>query len=278
MPSKGMFRQRALEELQAPEKLDELMTLTSPRSWLALITMAALTALAVLWGVAGTVTRGVEGRGILLQKGGIKTAHSLDEGVVIDLLVEIDDHVEVGDALARIADPEGQAGVRVEYSPYRGRVVDLMINEGELLHRGSSIATIVDEDATLDLLLYLAPTEGKQVEPGMVVAVSPSTVPREEFGTIRGRIVHVSEYPKTRAGMLRDLQNEQLVDSLSSEGAPIEVWVELETADTPSGFEWSSGRGPNEPVTSGTLARARVTTRELRPISLVFPVLARDGR
>jgi hypothetical protein len=272
---KPVFRERALEQLHSPERLDELMVLTSPRSWLALLSMAALILVALTWSVVGTVTRGVEGQGIILQKGGLKTAHSLDDGVVSELLVDVDDLIEVGQPIARVLDPAG--GTRVESSPYRGRVVELMVNEGELIARGAALAAIVDEQAPLELLLYLAPTQGKQVEAGMLVAVSPTTVPREEYGYIHGRVASVSDYPKTKAGMLRHLQNERLVESLSQAGPPIEVWVELETGATTSGFAWSSGDGPPELITSGTLASARVTTRELRPISLLFPALGRDA-
>jgi HlyD family secretion protein len=80
--------------------------------------------------------------------------------------------------------------------------------------------------------------------------------------------------------MMGALRNEQLVDSFIQEagGAPIAVRAEL-TADkgTPSGFRWSSGKGPDVNLTSGTRCSGAVITRSQRPIALVFPALDSGG-
>ena len=276
MAGKLQYRERALEELHSPENLDELIVLTSPRTWLAVVLMGLLITGVLVWGWFGTVTRGVEGHGILVQEGGVRTVQARGDGYVLELLVEIGSEVAADQPIARVVEPDGKT--RDERSAYSGRVVDLLVNGGQPIERGEALATIVDDSARLEVLLYLPPALGKQVDPGMAVGVSPSTIPREVHGYIVGRVASVSDYPKTRQGMLRELQNERLVDSLSAEGAPIEVIVELERADTPSGFAWSSGRGPERRVSSGTFTTARITTQALRPLSLVFPSMAREPK
>jgi len=42
-----------------------------------------------------------------------------------------------------------------------------------------------------------------------------------------------------------------------------------------SGYHWSSGAGPPVRLTTGTLARAEITTREQPPIDLVVPIMRR---
>ncbi|MGH3147979.1 MAG: NHLP bacteriocin system secretion protein, partial [Rubrobacter sp.] len=57
-----------MDKTLSPDELDQLMRVTSPRGWLALIALVALIAAAVVWGVFGTVPVQVSGdRGVLLR-------------------------------------------------------------------------------------------------------------------------------------------------------------------------------------------------------------------
>jgi HlyD family secretion protein len=74
--------------------------------------------------------------------------------------------------------------------------------------------------------------------------------------------------------MMRILKNDKLVQQLSAGGAPIEVQSDLiPSGDTLSGYKWSSPKGPETHIESGTLCSATITVKQQRPISLVIPVL-----
>jgi HlyD family secretion protein len=168
-------------------------------------------------------------------------------------------------------------------SPYAGRVVELKVKLGELVERGSSMFTLIPFDAAtadggkggdLTAVVYVPPGEGKQIKLGMTVGLSPATAPREEFGFMEGRVKYVAEVPSTPEGMLNTLKNKQLVQTLSNNAAPIEVVVVLDRdASTPSGYRWSSSRGPNIKINGGTLAQATIEVRDLPLLSLVIPPL-----
>jgi hypothetical protein len=66
MDEHPLFRKRALEKLQAPEQLDQLLSVTSPRSWLALLAISGLLIAAVLWSVLATVEVTLPGSGVLV--------------------------------------------------------------------------------------------------------------------------------------------------------------------------------------------------------------------
>ena len=121
---------------------------------------------------------------------------------------------------------------------------------------------------------FSAPGTGKKVAPGMEAQVSPSTVKREEYGAIRGKVTWVAEFPATARGMTRLLGNEALVTKLMEQGPLIQVDVAL-TRDpaTPTGYRWSSSRGPTLRITSGTLATGSVVVQRDRPISLLVPAV-----
>jgi HlyD family secretion protein len=166
-------------------------------------------------------------------------------------------------------------------TPYAGRVVELKVNLGELVERGTSLFTLIPANTLVsaegtDLIgvIYVPAGEGKQIKAGMPVMLSPSTAKREEFGFLMGKVRSVAEVPSTPEGMMRTLKNKQLVQTLSNNAAPIEVVVELERDPaTPSGYRWSSSRGPDLKINGGTLGQADVEVASLPLLSLVIPPL-----
>lgn len=62
-----LFRKVALDRLSSPEQLDQLMKITSPRAWLALIAIAILLAAAGLWAIFGSIPEEAEGNGVLVS-------------------------------------------------------------------------------------------------------------------------------------------------------------------------------------------------------------------
>jgi HlyD family secretion protein len=126
------------------------------------------------------------------------------------------------------------------------------------------------------VVLYVPSSYGKQIQVGMTAYVSPSTVKREEFGLMVGRVTYVSDYPATSRGMLRILKNDKLLASLVGADSPYEVHADLLVDEhTFSGYRWSSSQGPPLKIQSGTRAAAYITVASRRPIEMVVP-LARE--
>ncbi|HEX4477837.1 MAG TPA: NHLP bacteriocin system secretion protein [Polyangiaceae bacterium] len=165
---------------------------------------------------------------------------------------------------------------------HEGRVVEVRAMVGDLVTPGLPIVSIerAGEKGSLEALLYVDSREGKIVRPGMEVELAPSIVRKERYGVLLGKVRTVESFPSTRQGMMHVLHNDQLVDAFLSDtaGTPIAVRAELRPApNTPSGYKWSSGAGPDLILTSGTRCAAYVTTRTQRPIALVFPSLDYGG-
>ena len=159
-------------------------------------------------------------------------------------------------------------------SPIEGRVVEIKISPGSVLAVGTAVVEIESEGNKLDAVIYIPPEQGKRIKPGMQVHIEPSTVRREEFGMMLGRVETVSEFPMTPQGMTAVLHNETLVTKFSHDGAPYAAKVVLEQdPSTTTGYRWAVGDGPNLHLTSGTLARAEITTRRQRPLDLIIPLI-----
>ncbi len=157
-------------------------------------------------------------------------------------------------------------------SPYSGRVLEVLANRGDVVNPGTAILSVEVLSENLQAVLFVPAATGKQVQRGMTVQLSPSTVKREEYGSLLGTVTWVAEFPSTSRGMVRLLGNEALVTKLMEQGPPIQVNVALRRdAATPTGYRWSSSRGPDLKISSGTLASGDIVIRRDRPVHLVIP-------
>jgi HlyD family secretion protein len=159
-------------------------------------------------------------------------------------------------------------------SPIAGKVTEIKAAAGTVVAPGKPILSIETAGEGLELALYVPPEQGKTIAPGMEVRIEPATIKKEEFGTLIGRVIDISQFPVSAEGMMAVLQNAQLVTRFSAEGAPYAARVRL-VADpaAPSGYAWAAGHGPPLRLSSGTTADAEVTVRRQRPITLVLPLL-----
>src|SRR5258708_11132312 len=96
-------------------------------------------------------------------------------------------------------------------SPIEGRVLEVKISAGAVLAVGTPVVAIESEGSKLEALIYIPAERGKNVKLGMPVRIEPSTVKREEFGTMVGTVVTLSDFPMTPQGMAAVLHNDNLV-------------------------------------------------------------------
>lgn len=179
------------------------------------------------------------------------------------------------DARRRVDELTGQLRQRdTVVSSVAGRVTEVKVAVGARVQAGLPLVAVESGVTGIEVLLYLPPDRGKQARVGMEVRVAPSTVTKEEFGTLLGTLTEVSDFPSTPQAMLATLQNERLVAQLSPKGPPFMARVALRRDPaTASGYAWTGGAGPATTLASGTLADAEVTVARRAPITFVLPWL-----
>ncbi|MFX4263277.1 NHLP bacteriocin system secretion protein [Pelotomaculum propionicicum] len=454
--SSGIFRKVSLERLSSPEQLDQLVSVTTPRAWFALIAIGCILATTLLWSILGSVPTRVNGQGIIIKSYGVYNITHTEGGQISDVRVAVGDVVKRGDVVARIDQPDlveqindlkteyehlkklelntnpgeeilgselaglydlnrrikearssipydeanytsavsgreheiGMAEISLEQAmineenkqdyvdkltilyensvisenemanaakdlelarlatraaeveltklsagdweetviTYRaklrqaqlnvqlleeqfnttkamkisetekkikklqdelnlksavvsrvdGRVLEVQARKGDMTSPGANLVSLerMGNTVKLEVILYVKAEDGKNITPGMEAQISPSTVKKEEYGFMLGRVVSVSEYPATAQGMMISLGSKELVSKLSGEGAPLEVRIDVITDEsTVSGYKWSSSKGPPLTINSGTLCAGTVTVREMRPIRMVIPMV-----
>lgn len=163
-------------------------------------------------------------------------------------------------------------------SQFSGRILEITVNPGEVISAGTRLASIDAEnpDSKLVGITYFPIADGKKIQPGMQMQVTPQTVKRERFGGIVGTVANVSAFPITKEAVAKEVGNPELAAGLVSEkqDGVMQVLGNLEIdPKTASGYKWSSSTGPQLKISSGTTTVVRVTVEERAPITFVFPIL-----
>lgn len=268
-----MFRKAALDRMSSPERLDQMMKITSRRGWLALVGLIALVVVALVWGIFGSVPTTVSGQGLMLREGGDSPVPALVVGQVATVDVAVGDHVVQGQVLATVRPLSGGDPVAVT-TFQNGRILELQVDVGNVVDPATSVALIDDVSQELGVVLFLPSPLGKQLQVGMEVEVAPLSVDRQNFGHMLGTVSWIAPTPATPQGLTRLLGSEAMAQGIyqSTGGSPLEIHVAIaEDPESPSGFRWSSGRGPNVAITTGTLVSNLIVIDEQRPLELVLP-------
>jgi HlyD family secretion protein len=163
-------------------------------------------------------------------------------------------------------------------SPHSGRILELSVTPGTVVNAGTRLGTIDAEDAYGEILsvTYFPIADGKKIESGMTVQVTPQTVKRERFGGILGTVTSISQFPITKEAAISEVGNIEIIDSLFSQkqGGIIQVVAKLNTdTQTFSGYQWSSSKGPQLKISSGTTSIARIKIEDRSPITFLLPFL-----
>jgi NHLM bacteriocin system secretion protein len=165
------------------------------------------------------------------------------------------------------------ASHQVVTAPVAGIVIEVSTKVGAAVNTGDGLVTIREAGSNLQVAAYLPVTTSKTAEPGMLVLVSPTTVERSIYGSIRGHIISVSDLPISKAAVKDVLANDTVVQQMLQAGPVISAQVSLDRdPSTASGLAWTSSSGPPFTISGGSLASVGVTVMRDRPIDLVVPI------
>ncbi|KAA9107919.1 HlyD family efflux transporter periplasmic adaptor subunit [Microbacterium rhizomatis] len=267
--SSPLYRPAAVQNLASPEQLDTVVRVTRPRGWIALSAVGLVLVTFVVWCFVGTVRTTVPAAGMVLTPYGTFSAVATEAGQITEIFVSAGDHVTAGAPVATVHTAD--AGDISVLATANGTVTELLAYPNDRVDAGQSILTVQPADEQLRVFAFVAVAGSQPIKPGMPVQISVTTVPSEVYGLLQGTVTKVGAYPATRAGVNALLHNDDIT-SIVVGGPPVfQVEVALTPASTPSGFAWTFGDGPPDPIVAGTLVNATVITAVEHPISLLFP-------
>lgn len=160
-------------------------------------------------------------------------------------------------------------------APVSGRIEEIRVGRGDVVSAGTVLVTIgQDSPQSFEVLAVFGNNMAKRIAPGMETHIRPVSVRKEEHGSMRGRVLSISELSVSKAEVDAILRNAELTNNLMGDTSPllakIEVFIDKKT---PSGFSWWGGQGPPYAVTRGTRVAVDVHVERRPPIALVIPAL-----
>lgn len=156
-----------------------------------------------------------------------------------------------------------------------GEIYNILVVEGQSVSKGTKIGDVMIRNTNLDSVhCYVKLEDAKKISRGMGALIYPSTVNKQEYGHIDGRIAFVDDYVSTHEDMMVQLGNESVVKEFESQGPVVLIKVDLLKDETSkSGYKWSSKKGKEVRLTQGTILDATIVTEEKRPIDLLIPYI-----
>lgn len=126
-------------------------------------------------------------------------------------------------------------------------------------------ATSSGEQTGAEALIYVPIRQVTWIRVGMKVKLYVLSLPPQAYGYIHATVTRVGQYPAAgETAQAFAHQNEPVVE--------IRVAI-VQDSDTPSGYKWSIGDGPDSPLTLGTMVRAEIVVERDHPIEKVLPIL-----
>jgi len=158
-----------------------------------------------------------------------------------------------------------------------GILIELKVIKGDRVTANQLLMTLeLTDQGSRDLISvqYFPAISAKEIIPGMTAQIAPGTVKVDQFGFALGKVTYVAEFPSTAEELNKILRNEILVKDILSQGDVLEVRVNLQhDPSTPSGYRWTSSKGPPIKLRIGTECFSSVIVKSLPPITLVIPMI-----
>lgn len=101
-----VFREKALDKLQSPDRLNEMVTIISSHTWLVLLGASIVIGFFISWTIIGKLPTQIGGNGILLMSGGVMDVSAISQGQISEVYIKPGDAVTEGDILAEIKQPD----------------------------------------------------------------------------------------------------------------------------------------------------------------------------
>lgn len=303
-----IFSRAALDKLRSPDRLDMLLPITTPIGWMSLVAVGLLLISVILWSIFGSFTVRADGKGMILDSGGVTTVTHVAGGKIAHVYVRKGATISKGDLIAELEQPQESADTNMaQYGPqlassmkdtadrvyqykaklykqgvsrdvisdYDGIVEDVMIRKGSVISSGTPLCSVRLTKKRNDLtgVMYVPVDKGKRIEPGQTIQLVPNGVDVQESGSLIGVVRTVSNYPVPLQSIQEKVSNPELAKWLLSggQGAVVEItFVLVKDENNPSGYLWTSFVGEHKPVTAGSFCTGSVIIERRPPIEKVF--------
>lgn len=271
-----LFREKALNSLRNTEITETEVRITTPSTYIVIISMALLVVAVFVWCICGNISDRSIVDGVIFPVDRSVDVTLPNRGTVRSVFVNNGDNVEKGQALAMVSIGDAYSMVS---APSAGIILNIT-NENDDFEALSPIATITGRDNgdASTAVAFVSFEISRKLKSGMRVELTPKNLTREKNGYIVGHITEIEKYPVSREDAVKKLKNENFVgDIFPQHGAAFIVKMVLHRNEdgTPA---WSFR--PDEPVDvgTGTFCDIRIVTKRRSVYKYLFEAVRDKSR
>lgn len=107
--------------MHEPESLEELLVIVTPRSLWTLISLIGVLIIVIAWGVFSRIPVTVDGFGILVKPGTIKTIQAMGSGTLFSIDGQIGDTIDAGEIIATLNEPDQLRQLNTDIARYNAK-------------------------------------------------------------------------------------------------------------------------------------------------------------
>jgi HlyD family secretion protein len=227
------FRPAALRHLEAPEQLDQVVRLASAPAWLMTAVLAVI--------VAAAVNTTVGAPGVLIHADGVTTLDAITSGQVARLWVPPGELATSGARLYSVQGTDGR--IHTVDAPWDAYVLSTTVAVGQLVEPGTPVADLERVSGTsdpLEAVVFVPAADAPAIQPGKEVTLIAAAVPSAVFGTLRGSVTSVGEFPETTQSLQAFLGDDASTGTYLAAGSVIRIVIKLATVTgAPTELAWS---------------------------------------
>jgi hypothetical protein len=262
------YRERALEQDDIREALDERVRVVSVPRWIALVVGLLLIVGLIAWSASKEVQTTVDAQGVISLPGGIPHVVAPLAGVVVSPPPSPGSSVTPGQVVSKIDTGRGPS---VSVTALEGGTINTApVVLGSYVNAGDVLATIVPPGAHQPVfVLFVTDSEANEVTPGMTAEVTPAADVSQTSVLLKCRVVSVQGIPDTPS-RIDNIAGSVLASAFEKVPSNEVVLEPTEPGHaTQDGYVWNTSAGS---VTFRLASRvsARIVLKQESPLSYVF--------
>ncbi len=302
-----IFQKSALDELAAPEQLNQQIKVMKPHMWIFFLALVIAFGGFVYWAFFGNINQSINIDGIVFPQLGVETVTAQISGNVQDVIYSNGDTVESKDVIAVIPNQEcltkievcrkqleetqdvaEQKKLQMElerlYNEYeqtslvrasKSGTLQNVVTMNQKIEAGDQVASVLinnEASNSREIIGYLPLVNANQLSEGMEAQVCPAYVQREKYGYMKGYISSIGTMPVTTESLQQFYGNTEYIKDILPDTSCVEIRISMYIDENSKNkFAWSNVNGEDLTVDIGTLCNIQIVTENVKPVELFLP-------
>lgn len=198
----------------SPERLDQVISTTKPRGWIALLAVFTIVVATLVWSIVATIPRQSSATGVVSSLAYTEAITATLDGIVSVSELTTGGKVKQGQKLGTITPFNGEPAVDIT-APATGLVSSVGVLEGSGVGAGEEIARLLippDPAQGIAVITYLPAAVAATFTPRETATVSLTNLAQSSTVTAVATVVNVSSTPINSAAMVIQAGSEATAD------------------------------------------------------------------